>query len=115
MLRIQALRLCWAVLVAVCSLQAQIVMLFEQTVEQRFFRGAPHLHELHGLKITQRSAQPDPPPSIRERPCAFRDTISHRAPYARQLDLARAVKQQQQSAAHHVAYPKLLEEARKGP
>ena len=36
-------------------------------------------------------------------PFALRDSIAHHALHRRQLDLARTVKHQQQSAAHHIA------------
>src|SRR5579859_8064997 len=73
------------------------MMLFEQAVKERFFRRTPHLHELQGLQIAQRSTQRTLLHPYVSGPCAFRDAIPHHAFYGRQLDLACAVKQQQQS------------------
>src|SRR5579863_4001158 len=79
------------------------MMLFEQTVKERFFRRTPHLYELQGLQIAQRSTQRTLLHPYASGPCAFRDAIPHHAFYGRQLDLARTVKHQQQSATDHVA------------
>jgi hypothetical protein len=69
------------------------MMLFEQTVKERFFRRTPHLHELQGLQIAQRSTQRTLLHTYASGPRAFRDGIPHHAFYGRQftivLDLTR--------------------------
>lgn len=81
----------------------KIMMLFEQAVEQRFFRRAPHLRELQRRQLPKCPCERTFFDRYARGPGAFGDPIPHRAFDRRQLDLACAVKCQQQSAAQHVA------------
>src|SRR5580658_1422822 len=81
----------------------QIVILLHQTVEQRLVRRAAHLYKLQRSDARQWPAYWTVVRDHGLRLLPLRDPIAYDALHRRQLDLARTVEHQQQSAANHVA------------
>jgi hypothetical protein len=77
--------------------------MLHQAIEQRLFRRASNLHKLKRGDAVKWPAHRTVVGDHRLRLLPLRDSIAHHALHRRQLDLARTMQHQKQSAAHHIA------------
>ena len=82
---------------------AEIVVLLQQTVEQRLFRHAPYLAKLQRLDLAQLGLQRSRIHGNHSGLAALGQRITRNLPHRRQLDQTLAVQLQHQPPAYHVA------------